>query len=409
MRTRDVCFASLLVLATAGVRGESVPPAPGPQQARNLNNVGSIYFGRGEYARAESMFSQSAAMGEPEAVLNLAATLRAEGRYPEAEKMYRRSRPTGAAFLGLALVNRDMGRYAEAEDFAHRALEQGADAGSALDVLGTVAESEGRLEDAKVLLRRALASAEQPDTLINLGIAERRTGDLAAAQNHLERAMALLKDAGDHGTRMAAALEALALLDRARGNLKQARVVGTRALLLLQASVGADHPEYAAALSNLGLIAQDAHDVHRAMELFQGALRIDEEKLGPAHPRTGTDLNNLGVAAAQLRDYPSAESYFRRALAVPSNTVDSAFWMANLASLYVHEGRGPDAMALYRDATRILRGADSPGLRAAQTFEEYAVLLRKAGSFAEAESVETIAVRIRVRYAVAGTQAANRS
>ncbi|MGD0617441.1 MAG: tetratricopeptide repeat protein [Bryobacteraceae bacterium] len=409
MRTRDVCFASLLVLATAGVRGESVSPAPGPQQARNLNNVGSVYFGRGEYARAESMFSQSAAMGEPEAVLNLAATLRAEGRYPEAEKMYQRARPTGTALLGLALVNRDMGHYSEAEDFAHRALEQGADAGSALDLLGTVAESEGRLEDAKVLLRRALASAEQPDTLINLGIAERRTGDLAAAQNHLERAVALLKDAGDHGTRTAAALEALALLDRARGDLKQARVVGTRGLLLLQASVGVDHPEYAAALSNLALISQDAHDVHRAMELFRQALRIDEEKLGPAHPRVGTDLNNLGVAAAELHDYASSESYFRRALTVQSNTVTSAYWMANLASLYVHEGKGAHAMALYRDATRILRGTDSPGLRAAQTLEEYAVLLRKAGSYAEAESVETVAMRIRVRYAITRTEAGNRT
>jgi tetratricopeptide (TPR) repeat protein len=397
------------MLATAGVRGESVSPAPTPQQARNLNNLGSIYFDRGEYTRAESMFSQSAVMGEPEAVLNLAATLRAEGRYPEAEKMYQRARPTGAALLGLALVNRDMGRYTEAEDFARRALEQGADAGSALDVLGTIAESEGRLEDAKVLLRRALAAAEQPDTLTSLGNSERKTGDLAAAQGHLERAVTLLKGAGDHGLRMASALEGLALLDRARGDLKQARVVGTRGLLLLQASVGVDHPEYSAALSNLGLIWQDSHDLHRAMELFQQALRIDEEKLGPAHPRTGIDLNNLGVAAAQLRDYPSAESYFRRALAVQSNTVDAAFWMANLASLYVHEGKGADAMALYRDATKILRGADSPSLRAAQTLEEYAVLLRKAGSYAEAESVETVAMRIRVRHAVTTTEAANRT
>ncbi len=62
MRTRDVCFASLLVLATAGVRGESVSPVPTPQPARDLNNPGSIYFDRGEYGRAESVFSQSAAV-----------------------------------------------------------------------------------------------------------------------------------------------------------------------------------------------------------------------------------------------------------------------------------------------------------------------------------------------------------
>jgi len=78
MSTRDVWFASLLMMATAGVWGESVSPVPIPQPARNLNNLGSTYFDRGEYGRAESVFSQSAAMGEPEELFQQALRVDAE-------------------------------------------------------------------------------------------------------------------------------------------------------------------------------------------------------------------------------------------------------------------------------------------------------------------------------------------
>jgi tetratricopeptide (TPR) repeat protein len=421
MRTRDVCFASLLVLAVTGLRGESVSPAPNPDVARNLNNLGSFYFDRGEFARAETVLSQAAAMGEPNASLNLAATLRAEARYADAEKFYlralaiRESEPApspkriASALYGLALLYRDTARYAEAEQFARRALEHEGDVASTLNVLGMVVQAEGRTAEAEALFRHALEAAEGSSTpdapilaeiLINLGNADRLKGNLASAQAQLERAVSLLNGTGPNSTRMAAALEGLSVVVRARGDVQQARAIATRALLLFQASVGTDHPDYAAALSNLALIDLDLHDVRKARQLFLEALGIDEQKLGPTHPRIATDLNNLGVASAGLHDYASAESYFRRALAMESKTAQAAFWMANLASLYAHEGRRADALELYRHATAILRDANAPGdLRVAKILDEYATLLRAAGSFAEAEDAQTRAMRIRVRYA----------
>jgi len=261
-----------------------------------------------------------------------------------------------------------------------------------------------------------LASAEAAPTpearmtaevLTNLGNSERQAGDLANAQAHLERAVTLLGAAKD--SRMAAALDGLALLQRARGNLKEARVTGTRALLLLQAALGKDHPEYAAALANQALICTDLHERRKASELYLEAFRIDEQKLGPAHPRLGTDLNNLGVVTAELHDYASAEAYFRRALSVQSNSVDSAFWRANLAGLYAHEGKRAEALSLYREAAAIFRDEHTPGLRVAAILDEYAALLRGAGSFAEAEDVQTQAMRIRVRYALANPDTSTRT
>ena len=420
MRTREICFANLLLLAVTGLRGASLAPAPNPEQARNLNNLGSLYFDRGDYTRAEAALSQAAAMGETSAFLNLAATLRAEGRYADAEKMYQRAlevRETEAepsrkriasALYGLALVYRDTGRYAKAEEVARRALDNGADSASALNLLGMVAQAQGRLADADDLLQRSLQAAELPDALINLGNVERQRGDLSSAQTHLERAVTLLKGASQENTRMAAALEGLAQLDRARGDLKQARLVGTRALLLLSESVGTSHPDYAAALSNLALVDQDRHDFRKARQRFLEAWRIDQQKLGPDHPRLATDLNNLGVASAQLHDYANAESYLRRALEAQPAGVQAAYWMANLASLLAHEGKHDEALGLFRNATVILCDANVAGdLRMASILEEYAALLRGAGSYAEAELAQTKAMHIRVRYVITRQESSN--
>ena len=231
------------------------------------------------------------------------------------------------------------------------------------------------------------------------------SGDLGGAERHLDRAIRLLGENGD-GVRMAAALDGLALVERARGDLKQARVVGTRALLLLEATLGKEHPEYAAALSTTALIEQDRHDFGKARQLYLEAWQIDRRVLGPNHPRVGADLNNLGAAATRQHDFSSAESYFRQALQLEDQrkpgSVQSAFWMANLAALYVQEKRSGQALDLYRRAAGILCAGDREGdLRVAAILHEYAELLRAAGSFAEAEDADARAMHTRVKYVLA--------
>jgi tetratricopeptide (TPR) repeat protein len=359
----------------------------------------------------------------------LAATLRAKARFAEAEEMYRSAltmRQTepepspvriASALYGLALLDRDTGRFAEAERLARRALDDGIDQASALDLIGTVVRSQGRLREARSLLQRALEAAQgSPGAsgqtlagiLIDLGNAERLVGNLTDAQAHLSRAAELLKGARAKVT-LAIALDGLAEVARARGDLKRARQTCEQASSLLRAAVGTDHPDYAVSLATLAAVYADVHNARKARELFLEVLRIDERTLGPAHPRVGFDLDNLGVTSARLHDNASAESYLRRALTVQSNPMQSAFWRANLAGLYAREGKRVEALELYRDATAVLRDAHAPGLRVAEILEEYAALLRRAGSFAEAEDAQTRAMHIRVRHAVANQDGSDRT
>ena len=434
MRTRDVYLSGFLALALASARGGEIPPPRAVNLATQLNNLGGFRFDRGEYGQAESLFRRAVAMGQTDAVFNLAATLRAEAHYSEAEAMYRRAlalresetppspNRIASALCGLALLYRDTARFAEAEKLAQRALElrQGTGARDemsvawTLNLLGMLAQSQERTTEAASLFQQALDTAEaatapdraaMADILINIGNAERARGDLGNAEAHFESALRALGENGDR-VRTAAALNGMALVQRARGNFKQARVLGTRALLLLETALGKDHPDYSAALSSLALIEQDLHDYRKAGALYLEALEIDRRALGPNHPRIGADLNNLGAAATGQHDYASAESYFQRALQLEArqdpNSVQSAFWMANLAALYVREKRTGEALDLYRRAAGILCADDHPSdLRVAAILHEYAELLRAAGSFAAAEDADAQAMRIRVKYVLA--------
>jgi len=387
-RLRRSYLMGLLVIAAVAIRGDTLP-GPESQKARELNNIASLYFERGDLARAEAMFSQAASMGEPEAALNLASIRRAEGRYAEAEQSARR-----ALELREQAGERDDAKIA-----------------AALNLLGMVTTSEGHSTDAVAYLQRALAATERhstasqgalADILVNLGNAERLHGDLGNAQAHLQRALTLSE--GEESVRTAAALSGLSLTARERGDFKQARKLGTRALQVLRAAVGPEHPDYAASLANLAMIDQDLHDDGKARDLLVEALHIDQQKLSPDHPRIGVDLNNLGVVSTRLRDYSSAESYFLRALESEGKrnpgSVQLALWTANLASLYSREHRDAEALQRFRSATATLYTVDGGDIRTAAILREYAGLLRVAGSFAEAADAEAKAMHIQVKFAL---------
>jgi len=387
-------LSGLLIIGAVAVRGASPPAIGESQKARELNNIASLYFERGDLAQAEAMFSQAASMGEPEAALNLASILRTEGRYAEAEQSARRALELREQAAEGPGGERDNAKIA-----------------ATLNLLGMVTTLQGRPGDAAAYLQRALTAAERDSTanrgaladiLVNLGNAERLHGDLGNAQAHLQRALTLSQ--GEESVRTAAALNGMSLTARARGDFKQARTLGTRAVQTLRAAAGPEHPDYAASLANLAMIDQDLHDDRKARDLLVEALRIDQQKLGPDHPRIGVDLNNLGVVSTRLRDYASAESYFLRALEAEGKrnpgSAQLALWTANLASLYSRQHRNAEALQRFRSATTTLCSADGDDMRTAAILREYAGLLRAAGSFAEAEDVETKAMHIQVKFAL---------
>ncbi|WP_082374332.1 tetratricopeptide repeat protein, partial [Ardenticatena maritima] len=81
-----------------------------------------------------------------------------------------------------------------------------------------------------------------------------------------------------------------------------ARACFERALRILEAHLGEEHPNVATLVNNLGSVLQDLGDLAGARACFERALRIDEAVFGPDHPNVARDVNNLGRVLQALGD-----------------------------------------------------------------------------------------------------------
>ena len=156
-----------------------------PTWARALNNLAALYRAQGRYAEAEPLYRRSLAIREkalgPEhpdvgtALNNLALLYQAQGRYAEAEPLYRRSLAirekalgpehpdVGTALNNLAVLYRAQGRYAEAEPLYRRSLAihekalgpEHPDVGTALNNLALLAFAQGDWAQAAEYWRRS--------------------------------------------------------------------------------------------------------------------------------------------------------------------------------------------------------------------------------------------------------------
>ena len=217
--------------------------------------------------------------------------------------------------------------------------------------------TRGHWDQSAVLHRTALASARragdrlgEADTLAELGVVQRETGDYPAATASFARALALYGDAGDlsgqanvlnqvgflrvltgdyQATAVASQQQALALARRARDRLAEAAALSH---LGLMQHLNVDYPAAAAsqrqalalfrdlgnlfgqayALNDLGVVQQETGDHTAAAASQQQALALfgDLGNLkGQAQAR-----NDLGLVQQETGDYPAAAASHQQAL-----------------------------------------------------------------------------------------------
>jgi tetratricopeptide (TPR) repeat protein len=148
----------------------------------------------------------------------------------------------------------------------------------------------------------------------------------------------------------------------------------------------------AASLSNLALVRRARGDLRGAIEAQQEALTIRERVEGPDHPDVATTLNSLGGLYAARDDYAAAAPLLSRALDIRQRVLGAddrytAQSANNLALLYAAQQRYGEAEPLYRRAITVFeRRNDSAEL--ATTLENYAAMLADVGRTTEAEEVE---------------------
>jgi serine/threonine protein kinase/Tfp pilus assembly protein PilF len=244
-----------------------------------------------------------------------------------------------------------------------------------LDTLGTIRMAQGRYPEAETVYRQAVEIRERTlpgddprvgSGLNNLAEVCRFTGKMDEAAQLYERAIRIQEAVlGPDASTVAQAVNNLAILRVNQGRFTDAERLFQRALDARRRTLGPDHPKTASALSNLGGLHDVMEQPERARPLYEQALAIRIKALGERHPHVADSLNNLGSCERNLGRPREAADRFRQALAIWESTLgpdhpDVAIALENLADALRELGQRDEAQSLVTRAIEIHRRSGGP-------------------------------------------------
>ncbi|XP_014112310.1 PREDICTED: transmembrane and TPR repeat-containing protein 1 [Pseudopodoces humilis] len=219
---------------------------------------------------------------------------------------------------------KDQGRNVEAIYHYKTALKLYPRHASALNNLGTLTKD---VVEAKDYYRRALQLNPQHNrALFNLG-------NLLKSQGKKEEAVILLRDSIKYGPEFADAYSSLASLLAEQERLKEAEEVYKAGI--------ENCPESSDLHNNYGVFLVDTGSPERAMSHYRQAIL-----LSPAHH---VAMVNLGRLHRSLGQNKEAEVWYKRALKVSRK----AEILSPLGALYYNTGRYEEALQVYREAAAL--------------------------------------------------------
>lgn len=313
----------------------------------------------------------------------------------------RRSLTTGddpdlaRALRNLAACYFDQGRFSEAETIYRESLAmrqrlaRGGDGPDVADGLNHLAQCLGRLgnfDEAESLqrgafeMRRRLFGDENEDTIAaqnNLATLVLKKGDFARAEPMYRDAMnRFIALKGKDHRYVGRSLRNIATCVAAQGRLDEAQELLADAFDVITKVLGPDSPEASGVLHDTAALRLAQGDPSEAEQLVRRALDIRVKKLDPAHTDCVESKLLLGRVLLALGSVTDAEMSLREALerrmqASPTVAADIAEARLALGSALVALDRADEGMGMLRDGTRVLTDARPAGdLRNKRLFAE---------------------------------------
>ena len=326
---------------------------PELDRASALNALGVIYTTTDRYERAETVLQEALAIRRKKLAANNFFIAETIGN--------------------LAPIDTWKGRYAEAEaKMRHvlsviEALDQSRFTNAALysSLLAQTLVSEGKLDEADTLIRRALKLFQQRlgpahprfgGALKTLASIEELRGQDRDAEDHYRQALAIDEKAiGPQSTAVAGDLMNLVQLLKRAGKHRDAKAAIDRALAINVAQFGADSPITAGAVLASASMAYERGQYAEASRLAERARQLQERTFGPEHyTMAGSWIfaARLDIAQGKLDDAGTSMDHAAQiiARALPSD---------HLQNIYVLDGKADMARALGKlsDAEQHIRGA----------------------------------------------------
>jgi tetratricopeptide (TPR) repeat protein/tRNA A-37 threonylcarbamoyl transferase component Bud32 len=235
--------------------------------------------------------------------------------------------------FALGSLHSREGRQKEAIAELERGVEQ---AGAVLDAddtriaamlvsLGVALRNSGQLPEARARLQAALGIVERKlgpmhptvaNTLYQLSSVHRRLGNYELAWDTALRALAAREAVfGPQGVAVGRSLNGLGILLMEQARYRDAEPYLRRAVSILAAGLGPDHPDVAGVTNNLANAVMN-WDPAEAQRLRRRALSIQERSLGPDHPEVANTESNLAVTEFTLAHHAEALAQVNRAISI---------------------------------------------------------------------------------------------
>jgi CHAT domain-containing protein/Tfp pilus assembly protein PilF len=287
-------------------------PAP-PEYGTLLVNLAGNYQRLGKYRKAETDFDtaldvlrKTIGPNHPiyaTSVVGYANLERELGNYSTAEKSYSEAAPLLKAALG---ENHPM--YVQLLD--NRAV--------LYQAMGNNAGAESDYRTALELRRKIFGQNHVlvAATLRNYGRFV-YVGNADQGEKLLREAVDIYSNASDRPPfEYANTLLALGEAERKRGDLPDARATLQKALDVASQGLGTNHPVYASVLASLALVQQAAHEYEQAEQRLRQAIAIVTESQGDAHPDLAAYLKDLAALYEAQGRYGEATPLYRRSFEI---------------------------------------------------------------------------------------------
>ncbi|MEJ7598211.1 MAG: tetratricopeptide repeat protein [Kofleriaceae bacterium] len=322
-----------------------------------------------------------------------------------------------ARALGLVGVfHAGIGDDAGAERDFRAALIHATNAGDDLavakawsNIISVVGARQGRVGEGQMAATAAEAALTRVGgdpaihslVLTNMGAVLLRAGKHAEALDYFSRALPLVEAAhGVEHPHYARALSSVGGALLAQRKFKEARPYIERALAIQTAAMGPDHPELASHLTNMGLVHYWLGELDQAWTLRSRALALVERVQGKQSANAADA--RVGLANIRLEQGNSAEAIaeftrvvaIRRALAPDHRDLPDD--LRNLGEAHRRHGNLDEALSHFQQALSLREAALGPTAPAvAESLTDVARVLERRGQLEEARRLIERALQIR--------------
>lgn len=386
---RDVTMRAVLDAAAERIQEGVLHDQPEVERSVNYT-IGTTYQALGLYPEAERhlRLALSAAERLPkpnpgrvaQANNNLALILMIEGKYDEAEALFRKAQQQWAALYGevhpdiAALLNNLAGLYRERGDFA---------------------DAESAYRQSLDMRRQLYGERSTPalQSSNNLAVLLSNMGRFAEAEE-LQRFTfeARVETLGEEHPDALRAMNNLAATLELSSKREEAEALYRRCLAGRIARLGEDHPDVSETQNNLGRLLGSTGRAREGAELLERSLEIARKVYGDDHTATLITMNNLGYTYYTLGEYDKAAGLFQQSLDGVRRAVgdgqEAMNPLHNLALVRWRTGALDEAESMFRHAIEVRReklGPEHP--RTLQSMTSLGRVLKDKKEFGQAEAI----------------------